>query len=92
MCVCHLCVPSVCAKSERVCAKSECGKKVNKKGVRNCCFVLDKHSLLLSEADVLPYVLLPLCGPEEFDTEDMENMPMEIQLLPPTKVPFFPPK
>lgn len=53
--------------------------------IKNCCFVLDKHSLLLSEADVLPYVLLPLCGPEEFDTEDMENMPMEIQLLPPTK-------
>ncbi|KAI0642083.1 DUF383-domain-containing protein [Trametes meyenii] len=35
--------------------------------------------------DILPYVLLPLAGPEEFDLEDQELLPAALQFLPPTK-------
>ena len=47
----------------------------------------EAHPLLLSSGVVklLPYILLPLCGPEEFDIEEQEKMPEEIQLLPPDK-------
>ncbi|KAI8359514.1 hypothetical protein B0O80DRAFT_440437 [Mortierella sp. GBAus27b] len=55
--------------------------------IKNASFLLEKHSEFLDEDDinVLPYILLPLCGPEEFDIDDMEGMPEDIQLLPPTK-------
>ncbi|CAG8572061.1 3741_t:CDS:10 [Paraglomus brasilianum] len=51
--------------------------------IKNCCFAIDKHNGLLDESNInlLPYILLPLCGPEEFSDEDMEGMPEEIQLL-----------
>lgn len=54
---------------------------------RNASFSVENHSALLDENDinVLPYILLPLCGPEEFDLDDMDGMPEDIQLLPPTK-------
>ncbi|WWC72725.1 uncharacterized protein I206_106689 [Kwoniella pini CBS 10737] len=35
--------------------------------------------------DVLPYVLAPLMGPEEYDIEDMEKLPPTLQFLPPDK-------
>ncbi|KAK3839890.1 MAG: hypothetical protein J3R72DRAFT_446924 [Linnemannia gamsii] len=55
--------------------------------IKNASFAVDHHPALLDESDinVLPYILLPLCGPEEFDIDDMEGMPEDIQLLPPTK-------
>lgn len=55
--------------------------------IRNASFAVEHHTALLDENDinVLPYILLPLCGPEEFDIDDMEGMPEDIQLLPPTK-------
>ncbi|KAF9582971.1 hypothetical protein BGW38_010505 [Lunasporangiospora selenospora] len=55
--------------------------------IKNAGFSVDNHPALLDEQDinVLPYILLPLCGPEEFDIDDMEGMPEDIQLLPPTK-------
>ncbi|KAF9435856.1 hypothetical protein BGZ76_005379, partial [Entomortierella beljakovae] len=55
--------------------------------IKNASFNVDNHPSLLDEDDinVLPYILLPLCGPEEFDLDDMEGMPEDIQLLPPTK-------
>jgi hypothetical protein len=31
-------------------------------------------------------MLLPLCGPEEFDIDVLDSLPIELQLLPPTKV------
>jgi len=34
---------------------------------------------------VLPYILLPLAGPEEFDLEDQEKLPESLQMLPPDK-------
>lgn len=54
---------------------------------RNCAFVQEAHPLLLSSGKVnfLPYILLPLCGPEEFDLEEQEKFPDELQLLPPDK-------
>jgi len=33
----------------------------------------------------LPYILLPLAGPEEFELEDQEKLPDALQFLPPTK-------
>ncbi|KAF8983719.1 hypothetical protein BGZ46_009681 [Entomortierella lignicola] len=55
--------------------------------IKNASFSVENHPALLDENDinVLPYILLPLCGPEEFDLDDMEGMPEDIQLLPPTK-------
>ncbi|KXN86739.1 hypothetical protein AN958_09730, partial [Leucoagaricus sp. SymC.cos] len=35
--------------------------------------------------DALPYLLLPLTGPEEFDLEDQEKLLEPLQFLPPTK-------
>lgn len=56
--------------------------------LKNCAFVQPAHQLLLSSSgriNFLPYILLPLCGPEEFSMEESENMPEECQLLPPDK-------
>lgn len=54
--------------------------------IRNCTFDESVHPWLLSEeVDILPYVLLPLAGPEELSDEDMEGMPDELQFLPEDK-------
>ncbi|XP_025090434.1 protein HGH1 homolog isoform X3 [Pomacea canaliculata] len=54
--------------------------------VKNCCFEYDLHSVLLGpEVDLLPRLLLPLAGPEEFDEDDMERLPPDLQYLPPTQ-------
>ncbi|KAI9595615.1 hypothetical protein BDF19DRAFT_422488 [Syncephalis fuscata] len=38
--------------------------------LKNCCFDTDKHTILLSdELGLLSQILLPLCGPEEFDDD-----------------------
>ncbi|PAV19997.1 hypothetical protein PNOK_0493100 [Pyrrhoderma noxium] len=42
-------------------------------------------SLTAPGMNILPYVLLPLAGPEEFDLEDQEKLPAALQLLPDTK-------
>lgn len=50
--------------------------------IKNCCFETDKHIWLLSEAvNLLPKLLLPLAGPEEFDEEENEKLPIELQYL-----------
>ncbi|KAJ1988800.1 Protein hgh1 [Coemansia spiralis] len=51
--------------------------------MKNVCFDKEKHREILDpkETNMLPYILLPLCGPEEFDMEDMEDMPEEVQFL-----------
>lgn len=56
--------------------------------LKNCAFVHEAHQLLLSSGkrvNFLPYILLPLCGPEEFELDDMEKLPEEVQFLPPDK-------
>ncbi|KAI8324381.1 DUF383/DUF384 domain-containing protein [Martensiomyces pterosporus] len=51
--------------------------------MKNVCFEKDKHREILdpNETNMLPYILLPLCGPEEYDMDEMEAMPDEVQLL-----------
>lgn len=59
--------------------------------IKNASFYTDVHETLLLEDDsqgginLLPYILLPLMGPEEYADEDTEGMPDELQLLPPDK-------
>ncbi|KIJ65194.1 hypothetical protein HYDPIDRAFT_181518 [Hydnomerulius pinastri MD-312] len=69
--------------------------------IKNCAFQASAHQAILSPdieevtvspstvaapgVDALPYLLLPLAGPEELDLEDQEKLPSALQLLPPTK-------
>lgn len=54
--------------------------------LRNCCFETDFHEWLLGEdVDILPRFLLPLAGNEEFDEEDNEKLPLDLQFLPEDK-------
>ncbi|CAG5129569.1 unnamed protein product [Candidula unifasciata] len=54
--------------------------------LKNCCFEYDYHSWLLSEdVDILSKLLLPLAGGEEFDEDEMEKLPLDLQYLPPDK-------
>ncbi|KAM0755656.1 DUF383-domain-containing protein [Meredithblackwellia eburnea MCA 4105] len=64
--------------------------------IKNSAFVKSGHSRLVAPTndeppapgciDLLPQMLLPLCGPEEFDLEDMEQLPETLQLLGSSKV------
>ncbi|KAI5305321.1 hypothetical protein KEM56_004733 [Ascosphaera pollenicola] len=64
---------------------------IRRKGVastlKNIAFEVDEHPNLLSESgvNVLPYILLPLAGPEEFTDEESSAMLPDLQLLPPDK-------
>lgn len=64
---------------------------IRRKGVastiKNVAFDLPFHPKLLSEdeADILPYILLPIMGPEEYDDEESMDMLPDLQLLPPDK-------
>lgn len=54
--------------------------------MKNCCFETDSHEWVLSEeVDILPRVLLPLAGPEEFNEEDNDKLPLDLQFLPENK-------
>ncbi|EPY50221.1 eukaryotic protein [Schizosaccharomyces cryophilus OY26] len=55
--------------------------------IKNICFDVPFHKILMDEESVnlLPYILLPLAGPEDLDEEDMEGMFDELQLLPDDK-------
>ncbi|CAG9831106.1 unnamed protein product [Diabrotica balteata] len=54
--------------------------------LKNCCFEEDFHEWLLGEdVDILPRLLLPLAGSEEFDEEDNDKLPLELQFLPEDK-------
>ena len=41
--------------------------------------------MLNPEIDLLTRLLLPLAGPEELDTDEMDKLPEDLQYLPPTK-------
>lgn len=48
----------------------------------NFLFPSESHEWLLSDAvDILPHLLLPLAGPEEFSEDDMEKLPPDLQYL-----------
>ncbi|KAJ4305100.1 Protein hgh1 [Kalmusia sp. IMI 367209] len=66
--------------------------------IKNCAFHVPAHPTLVSNlspdptlpppsigANLLPYLLLPLMGPEEYSDEDTEGMLDELQLLEPDK-------
>jgi len=46
----------------------------------------EHHEWLLGDdVDLLPRLLLPLAGPEEFDDDEMEKLPVDLQYLQPDK-------
>ncbi|XP_035745735.1 protein HGH1 homolog, partial [Egretta garzetta] len=45
----------------------------------------DHEWLLSEEVDILPFLLLPLAGPEEFPEDEMERLPVDLQYLPQDK-------
>ncbi|PPQ97870.1 hypothetical protein CVT26_013039 [Gymnopilus dilepis] len=69
--------------------------------IKNCAFNAPAHKAILSPEsvqvavppstvtapgiDALPYILLPLAGPEEFDLEDQEKLLEPLQFLPQDK-------
>lgn len=58
--------------------------------IKNCAFDVPAHGKLLASdaeqgANLLPYLLLPLMGNEEYSDEDTEGMLDECQLLDPDK-------
>ncbi|XP_024126719.1 protein HGH1 homolog isoform X2 [Oryzias melastigma] len=54
--------------------------------LRNCCFDHTHHLWLLSDAvDILPFLLLPLAGPEELTEEENDGLPVDLQYLPEDK-------
>lgn len=61
--------------------------KIRREGValtiKNSLFDTDKHDLLVNDEKInlLPYLLLPVAGPEDIDEDDMFNLPEELQLL-----------
>ncbi|KAK3705458.1 Protein hgh1 [Vermiconidia calcicola] len=60
--------------------------------IKNVCFDVDSHARLFRSEEegeggigLLPYILLPLMGSEEYSDEDTDGMLDECQLLPPNK-------
>ncbi|KAI0048774.1 DUF383-domain-containing protein [Auriscalpium vulgare] len=69
--------------------------------IKNCAFYTQGHQAVLTPdtetatvppstesapgIDALPYILLPLAGPEEYDLDEQELLPPALQFLPPTK-------
>lgn len=49
--------------------------------LKNVCFETHRHDWLFSEElNVLPFILLPLAGPEEYSEEDNDKFPIELQV------------
>ncbi|XP_030230158.1 protein HGH1 homolog [Gadus morhua] len=54
--------------------------------IRNCCLDHACHDWMLGDdVDVLPFLLLPLAGPEELSEEENEGLPVDLQYLPDDK-------
>lgn len=67
--------------------KSDIRRKGVASTIKNVAFDVASHPMLFSEdgANLLPYLLLPIAGPEEFSDEEMLSMLPDLQLLPPDK-------
>lgn len=67
--------------------KSHIRRKGVASTIKNAAFEVSSHPSFLSEDDVniLPYLLLPIAGNEEYDEDDMMDMLPDLQLLPPDK-------
>ncbi|KAK7206303.1 hypothetical protein BZA70DRAFT_276256 [Myxozyma melibiosi] len=55
--------------------------------IKNTLFELSEHINLLDQesVNILPYLLLPLAGPEDLPEDELDELPEELQLLPPDK-------
>ncbi|KAI9669666.1 MAG: hypothetical protein M1831_007362 [Alyxoria varia] len=59
--------------------------------LKNTAFHIPSHTTTLLPStssggiNILPYLLLPLMGSEDYDVEEMEKLPEEVQLLEPDK-------
>ena len=67
--------------------KSDIRRKGVASTIKNVAFDVDSHPMLFAEdeANLLPYLLLPIAGPEEFREDEMLSMLPDLQLLPPDK-------
>ena len=67
--------------------KSDIRRKGVASTIKNVAFEIDSHSEFLAEDEIniLPYLLLPITGNEEYDEEDTMDMLPDLQLLPPDK-------
>lgn len=67
--------------------KSDIRRKGVASTIKNVAFEVDSHSDFLDEDEIniLPYLLLPITGNEEYDEEDTIDMLPDLQLLPPGK-------
>ena len=67
--------------------KSDIRRKGVASTIKNVAFDVDSHPMLFDEdaANLLPYLLLPIAGPEEFPEDEMMSMHPDLQLLPPDK-------
>jgi hypothetical protein len=67
--------------------QSEIRRKGVASTIKNVAFYIESHARFLDEEEIniLPYLLLPLMGPEEYADEEMEGMLEDLQLLPPDK-------
>jgi len=50
-----------------------------------CCLIEHHEWLLGDQVDLLPRLLLPLAGPEEFSDDEMDKLPVDLQYLEPDK-------
>lgn len=67
--------------------ESEIRRKGVASTIKNVAFDIDSHPSFLSDdgIDILPYVLLPITGNEEYDVEETMDMLPDLQLLSPDK-------
>lgn len=67
--------------------KSDIRRKGVASTIKNVAFDVSSHPMLFGEdeANLLPYLLLPIAGPEEFPDDEMMSMLPDLQLLPPDK-------
>lgn len=55
-------------------------KLINKKSKTKIKYIFRILLGQSSHIDILPYILLPLAGPEEFDEEDNDKLPIQLQV------------
>lgn len=67
--------------------KSDIRRKGVASTIKNVAFEIESHPSFLNEDEIniLPYLLLPIMGNEEFDEEETMAMLPDLQLLPPDK-------
>ena len=69
--------------------KSDVRRKGVASTIKNVAFEVPSHPSLLTDDDnsinILPYVLLPIMGSEEYDVDETMDMLPDLQLLPPDK-------